>query len=242
VKTLVFGGCYVDTEHKREVVTLWARLARNRAPNMSIALFDSASPFDPLQFIPRSLDIDIYSFPENAGHLSHGGGDGAGRALCAGLEHAIEWEFDYAVHWGTDLVFAKPIDEVIGRVSKAEVEVACLGLSQYQFYVWEFAVFAVPWLKRTNFIQKYDWRSVRGPYPHFPRPSLYKKMIPEWRLQEIAGDDLWMLPYSGHRNIGDTVTFANMEEAFPYYPPVWLHMANDMRTYRRFLELNGVAL
>ena len=242
MKTLIYGGCFADTEFKVEMVTLWARLTRYLNGHMDIILFDSASPFDPQIFLPKNLHIDVYRFEENVGHLSHGGGDGAGRTLMWGIKHAIEHDYDYAVHIGTDMFFAKPVAKITERMSRDSVKCCCLPNSLYQFLEWELSAYNLVWVRGRDFISKYNWQSVHGPYPQVPRPSLLKKIIPEWRLQAAAGDALWVLPYSGAHNADNRVTHLNMDGAFPYHPPVWLHMAKDIRTFLRFIEVNGITL
>jgi len=242
MNTLIYGGCFADNEFKLEMVTLWARLVRHLNPATDIVLFDSASPFDPQIFIPKKLNINVHRFPENIGHLSHGGGDGAGRTLCAGLEYGIEHGYDYAVHLGTDMFFAKSVAEIIDRMEGSLVSCACLANPIYQFPEWELSAFFVSWVAETDFITKYDWQSVRGPYPQLPRPSLLKKYIPEWRLKAAAGDALWLLPYWGIRNDKNQVNFINLHEQCPYEPPTWLHMGTDIRLFLRFLELNEIVL
>ena len=243
MKTLIYGGCFADTEFKVEMVTLWARLVRHLNPDTDIALFDSASPFDPQIFVPKKLNISVHRFEENVGHLSHGGGDGAGRTLCEGLQYAIDHDYDYAVHLGTDMFFAKSAEEdVAKRMSLDALACVCLPNSLYQFPEWELSGFECQWAMESGFIDKYDWKSVRGPFPQVPRPSLLKKYVPEWRLQEAAGDALWLLPYWGIRNDKNQVNFMNLHDMCPYEPPTWLHMGQDIRLFHRFLELNGIDL
>lgn len=241
MKYLIYGGCCVADEFTREVVSLWAKLVRHLNPDAKIVLFDSNSPFDPNYIIGRT-DIEIIRFPENVGHLSQGGGDGAGRTLIAGIEYAGEHGYTYACHLGTDMFFARPVSHITYRMWRDCVDVCALPLSQYQFCEWELSCFNIEWTRRTDFVNRYGWSGVKGPYPHVERPSLLKRYLPEWRLQALAGDNLWLLPYWGIRNDKGEVNAFNMHELSPYEPPTWLHMARDIMTYRRFLELNGIDL
>jgi hypothetical protein len=59
---------------------------------------------------------------------------------------------------------------------------------------------------------------------------------------DALGDDLFLLPYPGIRNDNNQANLANLHDLNPYMPPVWLHMASDMRIFHRFLELNSIAL
>ena len=238
MKTMIFGGTYCDSEFKRELVTLWARVARHLNPNVHIALFDSASPFDPIMFLPKGLDIAVFRYADNIGHIGHGGGDGAGRTLHDGVKYASINKYDYAVYWETDCLFACPIGEVLDKFYLTFAKVACLPLHNYQFFEWAFAVFEIPWA--VEMMERYDWQSKRGPYPQVVRPSLLKKWIPEWRLQEAAGDELWILPYTGIRNDDNRVNFMNLHEMCPYEPPTWIHMLADIRLAHRFLQLNNI--
>ena len=242
MRALIYGGCCVQNEFQREQVILWARLARHLNPDTEILLLDAASAFDPGQFLPKELRIGLFRFSENVGHLSKGGGDGAGRTLVTGIETADASNCDYAVHWGTDMLIAKPLKDVLYPMQRSFVAVAALPLNQYQFPEWEFSVWSVQWARATNFVEKYGWNKIRGPYPTVPRPSLLKSYLPEWRLKALAGPDLFLLPLWGIRNDQNQVNVFNLHEHCPYEPPAWLHMFSDLRLAHRFLELNEISL
>lgn len=238
----IYGGTYCDTELAKETVLLWARLTRHLNPHTMIVLFDTASPVNLRELIPRELDIIIRRWDDNPGHLARGGGDGAGRTHMAGIELAQINGFDYAVHWETDLIFCKPIAEVVRRVHKAGVKVTALPLNQFQFPEWGFGTFNVQWTKEVKFIERYAWDSIKPPLPVAATAADLKKILPEWRLKKIAGRDLFLLPYWGIRSDRQLFNFMNIHEFCPYEPPTWLHMTSDIRMFLRVLDLNQIEL
>jgi hypothetical protein len=221
---------------------LWAKVVRKLNPDEDVVLFDSASVFRPQNFIPSDLGIKHVRWEDNPGHLSTGGGDGAGRTFCAGIKMAAGTGHKFAVHWGTDALMAVPVCKIVEAMANAAVKIACLPLSDYQFNEWEFAATDALWAARIGFVEKYDWQSVKGPYPKVERPSQLRKLLPEFRLQDLAGSDLFLLPLCGIRNDRNQFNWANLHEMCPYKPPDFLHMYQDMRLAHRFLELNGITL
>lgn len=228
MKILLYGGCSVRDETKRDMTKLWARVTRRINPDVPIVLFDTASPIDPCSFLEPG--ILIHRFDDNPGHLSHGGGDGAGRTVCAGMNAAIAMGADWVIHAETDLLFVRPVNEVIARMRGASV--GCLSQPTYQFYEWGFSVFNVRYLVESEFIARYDWQNAGRDGP-----------IPEIKLEWLAGADLTVLPYRGMRTSGTTVTADNLAGYFPYFAPDWLHdhVTPDLSVMRAFLKMHGIA-
>ena len=80
---------------------------------------DSASPD-----MPSIEGLEVLQLGDNIGHLKLTGRDGWGRAFCAGLQRAIDGRYDWAVHIETDLLFARPVADVIGKMGSVGVDVA----------------------------------------------------------------------------------------------------------------------
>jgi hypothetical protein len=241
MRTLIYGGACIQTEFQQEQTLLWAKVVRKLNPDEDVVLFDSASVFRPQIFIPSDLGIKHVRWEDNPGHLSQGGGDGAGRTFCAGIKMAAGAGHKWAVHWGTDFLMAKPVVEITHDMEEARVRIAALPCI-YQFPEFEFAAIDALWAEGFGFTEKYDWPSIKGPYPKVERPSQLRKFLPEYRLRDIAGGNLFLLPLSGIRNDQNQVNVANLHEHFPYMPPQWLHMWSDVHLAHRFLELNGITL
>jgi len=229
MSVLLYSGCSVRTELRRDMTRLWSRVMRQVNPNIDMLLFDSASEYPPETYIEPGILIS--HFGDNPGHLSHGGFDGAGRTFFAGIEYAANAGYDYAVTCETDLLFVRPINEVVERMDSANVKVACLQMNEYRFFEWGFVAINVAWARDIEWEQKYDWRN--------PKPSA----IPELRNEWICGNDLFILPYRGIRNSGPFTDAANLPRLFPYGPPDWIHENNakDLSVMHAFLKLNGMA-
>lgn len=227
-RILVYGGCTITSELKREQTQLWSRVMTRLNPGCDFLLIDTASVIDPATFVEPGIMIE--RFADNPGHLAHGGKDGAGRAFITGIERATAMGYDYAVSCETDLIFTRPVFEVVGRMAKCGVRVACLQMPFYQFFEWGFSVYNIAWTRQTEFIKRYDWQNA----PAIP--------IPEQRLEWLCGDDLFVLPYRGIRNSQHWVDAQTLAGLFPYGPPDWFHdnAATDMSVMLAFLKLNGI--
>ena len=233
--TLIFTGVNIDSEFKREEFQLWEALTRKLDPKAGVVVFDTASP---LEF---KTGYEVVRFDDNPGHLSHGGGDGWGRTFTAGIQFAIDEGYDYVCYRERDCFVARPVREVTERMRRTNVKAAHFFLPHYQFPENAFAVYNVDFMWDIKFVEKYDWRN-RKPIPMGDTPAVLWRHTPECIIQDILGDDLWLLPWWGSRNDRFAVNYANLHEYCPYEPPTWLHMAQDMRLYHRFLELNGITL
>lgn len=224
--TLIFGTCYIDTEPMRDLVRTWFQLCKYLNPDVDVILIDSASPFDPRQFLP----CEVFRFDDNIGHLSRGGGDGAGRAFCKGIEIAIERDYDYAVHWEADMLFARPVQKIVNKIDRTGVQVACALDMNYQFCEWGISFFFVPFMKAFGFLDKYDWRT---------RPA---QPLPEVFMERLFEDFLFLLPLRGMRNDFNMVNRANFAQAFPMGPPDYCTHNRDAELNNMFLAANGITL
>lgn len=224
---LIYSGVHCQTEENRELVKLWARLTRYLNPDALILILDSLSPFDPIHFIPDDLGIRIHRYQTNPGHLSQGGGDGAGRTFCDGIHWAKLYGCDYAVHLESDMLLAKPLAPLIDKMQRHGTKAAACYLTQYQFFEFGICAMNVEHMIATKFTERYDWENA----PKWP--------IPELRIAELLDGDLWIIPWHGARNDQHQIKAGALNLAFPYAAPDWMtHM--NLEVARSFLQANGL--
>ena len=190
-------------------------------------VFDSCSPFDPEYFLPPS--VAIHHFDTNPGHLSQGGGDGAGRTFCAGIEYAYERGYDYAVHLESDMMLARPVAALTAKMARSGVAAAACFIPQYQFFEYGICAMHVPSMIESKFVERYDWeRATKWP-------------IPERRITELFGDDLFIIPWFGARNDQHQIHAHTIKNAFPYERPDFLtHCSLELAN--AFVAANGIEL
>lgn len=227
-RLLICATSYLPDLPSIELAKLSHRVIKHLNPGEDIKIIDCGSPFDPaLTF----AGADIFKFDENVGAISRGGGDGAGRSCCKAIELAIEGGYDYLVVHETDFIFAKSCREIVNRMHKAGVKVACPGwATPYLFPEYGVLFMSVQYAKDTDYIGRYDWQTSK------PLP------IVEKRLQAMFGDDLWFFPALGMRNEHNQLNVANIANMYPYGNPVWLTHCADPMLYYRLLDLNSVHL
>jgi hypothetical protein len=229
MKVLTCATVYVDNDFSRELVKLWWRLYRHLNPGGDILMLDAPGPFDPAQFLDSPPHI--FRFDENVGALTRGGKDGAGRGFCKSIELAAAGGYDYVAVFETDFIFSRPIKPIFERMAKAGVKVSSLGFaSPYSFFEWGIVFLDVKYAVENRIAERYDWQ--RSPV----RP------IVEMRLENLFGDDLWILPMRGRRNEDNAVNYGNISNMFPYKTCQWLTHVSDTNVYHRMLELDGVHL
>jgi hypothetical protein len=217
----------VPDEAARELCKLSYRTARTLNPFAPLIVIDACSPFDPNLFLPGNPVV--YRFDQNVGAINRGGKDGAGRALCKAIEHAINEGYDYVAVQELDFIFAKPVRPIIERMHKAGVKVASPGLAApYAFVEWGIFFINVAYARDSKFIERYDWEHSQT-WP-----------LVEVKLEQLFGDDLFLLGLRGLRNESNAVNVANLANYFPYANASWLTHCADHNVYVRMLELNGV--
>lgn len=166
---------------------------RNR--NCTTLLVDSNSPM--LPHVPR--DVEYYTFPDNIGHLSHGGRDGWGRAFCHGLSYAVAENYDWVVHVEGDSLCKLDLDAV---AESLELSGACVGTIPLSSWIAQIETglmfFSVDWLRTSRLVQRYDW-STRARYPE-----------PEKIIKALCGDDLQLMKYHGMRDDFNELTVDNV--------------------------------
>lgn len=227
-RTLIFGTSYIADYARRNVVDLWARVTAKLNPDTDISLIDSASPIRPESFL--SSRIQIFQFGDNVGHLNITGKDGWGRAFCKGIELAISGGYDYVAHIDSDMLFARSASQIVAKIARTGVKVACPMAHPYLFAETACLFASVPYLKEIDFVKQYDWEHPAG------------KPIPEVRCEQIFGDDLFGLPLKGIRNDGNAVTWLNFDHRAAAYGLDFFTHSADFGLYERFLRLNGIRL
>lgn len=245
-KILIAGSTYIADKQAVELTKLWARLNETVNPDCDFLIVDSASPFAPQTFL-KSMGYDYFrllfdeeippeighrtvvSFGENIGHLSRGGKHGAGRAFCKALEIAFANGYHKVAIIEGDLLFAKPVAKVFERLESKKIKAATCWSFSYQFIESGAMFFDTLWLHQSEFVKRYDWK---GGDQHG---------LPEKHLEDMCGDELYMLPYRGLRNDMDNITIKNMPEVINFGLD-WITHCRDFRVYLKFLEMNGINL
>lgn len=225
-KTLIYAGCCVQTIDQRDTVRLWARVVQHLNPGIDVVLFDTQSVFDPALFLPPG--IEIIRYPDNPGHLAQGGRDGAGRTFIDGILLGHQRGYDYVVHLESDMLLAKPVMPIVEKMHRVGVKAACPRLDRYQFLEWGITFLNVEHMIETKFPERYDWESA----PPVP--------IPEWRIEQLLADDLFILPLRGMRNDGNWVNSLTLPNHYPYQPPDFITHCSEFGVYHRFLDINGI--
>lgn len=239
-RILIAGSAYIDNEGLRELCKLWSRVVTYLDPHADVVIIDSASPFEPKNFLSWQDSSEfppikgpmhcVYRFDDNIGHLSRGGEDGAGRTYCKAFELAIDGLYDYLAFIETDIIFMRPVAEIIGRMARNGIKAAAVPNFQYQFPEFGVSFFDVKWAKEFDFVGKYNWKSSQ-PWP-----------IPEVRLMNLLKDYLALFPLYGIRIDQTGITPESLSNAFPYFPPAWVTHASDLNLYTRAIMLNGIQL
>lgn len=219
MKTLIFGTSYVQGAVAAETFRLWADMTRRMNPDTDITVIDSQSPV----YIHHAPDITFAQLGDNIGHLSRGGRDGWGRAFSCGIQQAIDEQYDWVVHIECDLLFARPVAEVIDKMCRSGVRAAAPMAIPYQFIETALSFWNVAYLREVDLIVRYDWEH--------PPPN---GLLPEQRIGDICAGELFALPLRGLRN--DMRMSADMiQRSFPAGID-WITHA-ELGVLRRFVEM-----
>lgn len=215
-ETLIIGTSYVKDATDLWVFRQWLHLNRTLNRHADIVVIDSDSPvpMDAAGF-PDADGERLIQLGDNIGHLSRTGRDGWGRAFCEGL--AASAGYDWVIHIETDLLLARPVQQVVDRMEISAVEVCAPWALPYPFVETALMWFDAHWVRKHDLVQRYDWENGRG--------------LPERRIEEIAGGDLWIAPLRGLR----------MDVARQELPMTldWVTHAT-VAQYRQFLRQNGL--
>lgn len=222
-RTLIVGTSFIQGAAAAETFSMWASLIRRLNPGTDVLVIDSASP-TPLPVERWTPEFDCISLPDNIGHLSRGGGDGWGRSFSIGVSNAVERGYDYLANIECDILFAKPVAEIIARMERANVKCCAPMAMPYQFTETGCSFWSVPYLRDIQLVEQYDWKrsTLNGP-------------LPEQRIDTICADEMWALPLRGFRN-DMRVTADQLKRLFPDGID-WLHHA-ELPVLRAFLEIN----
>jgi len=245
MSAFIFGTAYIDSPQRAELVQMWIELNLHRNPEFPLVLIDSAS--DPMwrAMVPQSSDVQIHTvadgdplprltpglnwidFPENLGHLSMHGVDGWGRAFCRGVELGLQHNYDYVINIETDLLFRPHIAQILQDVQIKDIEFLSGWERGHRFIENCICFMKTDYLRRTDFIGRYDWHAQKPGYPW-----------PEQRMEMLTSDVLLVKPWQGLRDdfsqcasehipYLDYITHAHEPELYyqfllPLMPPGWL--------------------
>lgn len=206
-RVLIFGTTYVDTPERARLTQQWCDLHTHLNPGCDFLLVDSASPVK----WPAHRDVEVYSFPDNIGHLSRNGPggpnskgrDGWGRAFCHGLDHAVLQGYDYAVHIEGDSLFRLPVMDIVRgmrRNGQKVLSVPVEGTKRKEIGWVETGLmfFDCEYLADTGFTPKYDW------------PNRTERPTPEKVIFNMLGKDLAMMPWRAERGDKSQITVGNV--------------------------------
>jgi hypothetical protein len=223
-RTLIIGTSYVQGAAAAETFRMWADLTRRMNPDCDMLVIDSNSPWMPTM-LHGDPDLWFQQIGDNIGHLSRSGRDGWGRAFSQGIEYSIMKDYDWVVHIECDLLFARPVSEVIDRLVRNGVRAAAPMAIPYQFVETALMFLSVPYIKEIDLIGRYDWE----------RPPA-NGLLPEQRIGAICAEAMFALPLRGFRNdMG--VTAAHLKRMFPQGID-WIHHA-ELMVLRKFLEMQS---
>lgn len=223
MSTLIVGTSYVHGAAAAEVFRMWAELVRKLNQHTDVLVVDSDSP----TLVTPVPDIHFASirFNDNIGHLANGGRDGWGRAFTKGLRLALDGYYDWVVCMDCDMLFARPVSEVINKMVAHGVKCAAPMAIPYQFTETALSFWNVDYLREIDLIGKYDWE-------HPPADRL-----PEQRIDAICADAMFALPLRGFRN-DMRVPADQLPRMFPTGID-WITHA-ELPVLRKFLEMNGL--
>lgn len=219
---LILGTSHIHGAAASETFRMWGDLTLKLNPDTDILVVDSGSPME-LPYFPAPVKYKILE--DNIGHLSRGGQDGWGRAFATGVNYAIEHEYDWLANIECDVLFARPVMEVIGKMARHGVLCAAPIAMPYYYTETGLSFWSVPYLKMSGLIRKYDWE-------HPPENGL----LPEQRIDAICANEMFALPIRGMRN-DMRVNADHLMRMFPHGID-WITHA-ELPVFRRFLEMNG---
>ncbi len=211
-KVLVYGTMYMYEKpgesgqrwESVDMIKMWLKCLELHNPDYDLLLVDS----DSSESLVKQLGIErvnlkdfdgnfkkhnILTFDENIGHLSKNGKDGWGRAFIKGIELAMQYGYDYAVHVESDLLFSGDIDSVIERMEREKVGFLVPWNNIYKWVETGLMFMNLDYLRKVDFINKYNWpkRTVKPT----PEEVVGKIVKDEWKKLEMPGgrnDNQWM--------------------------------------------------
>lgn len=237
MRAFIYGTEYIQNPQRAELVQMWIELNQYLNPEFPLVVIDSGT--DPIwrALIPQTRDIEIHTvkegdplpplqpglnwinFPENLGHLSVHGVDGWGRAFCRGVELAIAQNYDYAVNIECDLLFRPKVIDVLKMQHDKQIKFLTAWERYHHFMENCICFMNVDYLRRSDFIGRYDWRAQRQ-----------DSRLPELRMEDLTMDELFIKPWRGLRD--------NYNECRPEHIPQldYLTQTRDSRLYYLFMQ------
>lgn len=203
MKSLIFGTTYIDGEYSRDVAEKWWKLHGAINPECDLLFVDSASP------LPISHPMIALQLGDNIGHLSRSGQDGWGRAFCAGLQYAVDNEYEYVAHIEGDSLCRIDVLKTFQSMQRDElvaVSVPVRGLKKPE-YCWVetgLMFLDVTYVRDSKLVDRYDWRDGKSKgYPN----------TPEHVLHGLIGTDL---KYGNWRTIRDDRNYVNAPQNYDW--------------------------
>ena len=188
MRILMFGTCYVDDAVKLQEIVNWRTLHAALNPQCDLLLVDSASPLsDCFDFNNKVLQLG-----DNIGHLARNGRDGWGRAFCAGLQYAIDHDYDCVVHVEGDSLLRLPVTGFCEDMRACKLLALVCGVNGTKFreFAWvETGVMflSVPYVRDSKFIERYDWPDGESKrYPRTPEAVVYHMLVQDGALNVAA--------------------------------------------------------
>lgn len=222
MKTLIMGTSFIQGAAAAETFRIWAELTQRLNPGVDVLVVDSASPME-LPYFPPPLKYMMLE--NNIGHLSRGGQDGWGRAFSAGVKYAIDKGYDWLANIECDVLFAKPVEEIFAKMTRANVKCCAPMAMPYPFTETGMSFWSVPYLKEIDLVGRYDWEHPKN-----------NGLLPEQRIDAICEDDMFALPLRGFRN--DTRWTTDQLQRMFASGIDWI-THSELPVLRRFLEMNG---
>jgi SAM-dependent methyltransferase len=227
-RVLIFATTYIDTLERLALTKQWVDLHKRLNPGCDFLIVDSRSPVD-----LSSLDCEVWSFPDNIGHLSRNGPngpnskgrDGWGRAFCEGLNRALAGGYDYAVHIEGDSLFRLKVMDIVREMKRDGVKVASVPVEgtkrkEVGWVETGLMFFDCGYLGETDFTVRYDW------------PNRTERPTPEKVIFSMLGRDLKMMSWRAERGDKSQITLGNITNLD------WVTHCHDRpEIYDRFVEV-----
>jgi Methyltransferase domain len=241
--TLVFGTFYVDSPDRDNLTDLWKKLhlALN-ASSCDFLAVDSQSPISKFAdwhpYDGKRHRRMYFNFPDNIGHLSRArttaGKDGWGRAFCKGLEIACELGYEYVAHIEGDSLLRLKVADVVRQMKDDGTECASTNVRgmkhqelETQWIETGLMFFSTDYLKRSDFVRRYDWPNRRVA----PTPERYIRL----EILNKGCDHLRIMPWKALRADKNTIT----NDTIVGLDLDWIthqHDSSQQDVYRKFVE------
>lgn len=251
-KILIAGSVHVNNFWKRDLLQYWDACLSQKNLDCDLLLVDSCSPIMPEHFLGWGVEShlcdDPLEFPklktttkktiirmiEDIKHPFYGGGtlDAGSQALALMATYAINQAYDYWVYIEGDALFARPIRPLCDKLARHKIGWASCLDPIYRWVQSEVMFFGVDWLKKANFIERFNWKT--------PVNRLDRMSFVEARIERTFGDDLFFLPLRGFKNEANQARWDNMQNMIKTHGLDFITHTNDFGLYEKFLQLHGV--